>query len=327
MKKISSLLLLAIVFISSVSYAGDRTPRTKVASDNPKVVYGPVNDNPSSLLLESFESPAFPPAGWTKINLDGGTGWTRETVGTTPLPGWNGGVITTPPGGLTAVAYATWNTGGAVSNDQWLVTSQVTNVGADDSLSFWVQVPGYTNAYADSLVIMVSTTTPSSGSFSRVAGFGWNAGNTDTLWSKKSFKLTDFPGVTAGSNIYIAFREKVADNFNDGSAILLDLVQVTVLTSIQQTSTQTPGAYKLSQNYPNPFNPETNISFDIKDQGFVSLKVYDMIGREVADLVNKNLTAGSYTYNFNASKLNSGIYFYKLQTENFSQTKKMMLVK
>ncbi len=331
MKKKITLFAVLVIFAGFVSMGftpdGDRTPRTKISTDNPKVVKGPELDNPSP-LFESFESPTFPPAGWIKLNPDGGTGWERLTAGTTPIPGWNGGVITTPPGGQTAVAFCTWNTGGAVSNDQWLVTPQITNVGAGDSLSFWVQCPGYTNgSYSDSLLIMVSTTTPTLGAFTRVAGFYWPAASSDTNWSRKAFRLTNFAGVTPGSNIYIAFREKVADNFNDGAAILLDLVQVSVLTSIQQTSTQTPDAYKLSQNYPNPFNPSTKISFDILEKGFVSLKVFDMLGREVANLVNKDLSAGSYTYDFDASKLNSGIYFYQIRTNDFVETKRMTLIK
>jgi FtsP/CotA-like multicopper oxidase with cupredoxin domain len=85
--------------------------------------------------------------------------------------------------------------------------------------------------------------------------------------------------------------------------------------------------YSLSQNYPNPFNPETKINYSIKENGFVSLKVYDMIGREVAVLVNEYKTAGIYNINFSGSKLASGIYIYKLTTGNYEKTMKMMLLK
>lgn len=331
--KIFSMLLLLAMLVCGVSFfgfssLGDKTPRTNQTYNNPKVVKGPELDNPLP-IFESFEAPGFPPPGWTKFNPDGGTGWNRQTIGTSPIPGWNGGTITAPPGGLTAVAFCTWNTGGSISNDQWLVTPQITNVGLNDSLTFWVQCPGYANVtFYDSLLIMVSTTTPTIPAFTSAAVLFWPAASPDTLWSRKAFRLSDFPGVTPGSNIYIAFREKVTDNINNGAAILLDLVDVSAIaTSIQQISTQTPQEYNLSQNYPNPFNPATSISFDIVDKVFVSLKVYDMIGREVASLVNKELASGSYTYNFDAGKLNSGIYFYKLQAGNFTETKKMMLVK
>jgi len=88
-----------------------------------------------------------------------------------------------------------------------------------------------------------------------------------------------------------------------------------------------PSMFDLSQNYPNPFNPSTNLEFGISDLGFVSLKVYNASGEEVATLVNEVKAAGYYTVNFNASGLSSGIYFYTLQVNNFTATKKMLLVK
>ena len=88
-----------------------------------------------------------------------------------------------------------------------------------------------------------------------------------------------------------------------------------------------PSEYTLSQNYPNPFNPSTNIKFSIPENGLVSLKVYNVLGEEVTELINKELTTGTYTVNFNASKLTSGIYFYTLSSGNFVQTKKMLLIK
>ena len=88
-----------------------------------------------------------------------------------------------------------------------------------------------------------------------------------------------------------------------------------------------PIAYVLSQNYPNPFNPTTTINFSITKDGFVSLKVYDILGSEVASILDEVKTAGSYNILFDASKLSSGIYFYRLSTPNFTQVKKMTLVK
>lgn len=102
--------------------------------------------------------------------------------------------------------------------------------------------------------------------------------------------------------------------------------------NINTTSVEEPAApisYKLNQNYPNPFNSSTTISFTIPNSEFVTvtLKVYDVLGREVATLVNENLSAGSYSYNFDASNLTSGVYFYKLQAGRYSETKKMILMK
>ncbi len=101
---------------------------------------------------------------------------------------------------------------------------------------------------------------------------------------------------------------------------------------VKQISTEVPGVFSLSQNYPNPFNPATTIKFSIPQGGFVSIKVYDMLGQVVAEIVNGNLQVGSYEANFDASNLGSGTYFYKInvnsnQGVNWAQTKKMVLVK
>jgi hypothetical protein len=97
--------------------------------------------------------------------------------------------------------------------------------------------------------------------------------------------------------------------------------------SVQTISSEVPSAFILNQNYPNPFNPSTKINFSIPKSGFVTLKVYDLTGKEVSSLVNENLNIGTYGVDFSAAQLTSGIYFYTLKTENFSETKKMMLIK
>ena len=92
-------------------------------------------------------------------------------------------------------------------------------------------------------------------------------------------------------------------------------------------NSEKPDKFSLSQNYPNPFNPVTKINYSIPKQGFVTLKVYDLIGREVRTLVNEVKASGSYSVDFNASELSSGVYFYKIQAGDFTETKKMMLIK
>ncbi|MCS6990157.1 MAG: T9SS type A sorting domain-containing protein [Chloroherpetonaceae bacterium] len=88
-----------------------------------------------------------------------------------------------------------------------------------------------------------------------------------------------------------------------------------------------PKTFALEQNYPNPFNPTTTIAYQLPTASDVSLKVYDMLGKEVTTLVNARQDAGAYSVNFNANNLASGLYFYRLQAGNFVQTRKMMLVK
>jgi hypothetical protein len=96
---------------------------------------------------------------------------------------------------------------------------------------------------------------------------------------------------------------------------------------ITQNGNEIPSKYELAQNYPNPFNPTTKINFAIPKQGMVTLKVYDVLGREVANLVNEVKTAGNYIVDFDASALSSGVYFYKLDVNGFSDVKRMMLIK
>ncbi len=88
-----------------------------------------------------------------------------------------------------------------------------------------------------------------------------------------------------------------------------------------------PITYSLSQNYPNPFNPSTIIKFSIQKAGLVTLKIYNILGQEVVTLVNKELKTGTYSFNFDASRLSSGVYLYSIQSGNFFQAKKMILMK
>ena len=99
------------------------------------------------------------------------------------------------------------------------------------------------------------------------------------------------------------------------------------IVKIQNISTEIPSSFSLKQNYPNPFNPSTVISFQLPVAGNVSLKVYDVIGREVQTLVNETLNPGTYETTFDASVLNSGIYFCKLITNGFTDSKRMILLK
>jgi len=99
------------------------------------------------------------------------------------------------------------------------------------------------------------------------------------------------------------------------------------ISGIKQISHTIPANFSLSQNYPNPFNPTTEIQYRIPKSGFVTLKVYNVLGQDVMTLVNQQQTAGSYKVDFNASNLASGIYLYRVESGNVSLTKKMVLLK
>jgi hypothetical protein len=100
-----------------------------------------------------------------------------------------------------------------------------------------------------------------------------------------------------------------------------------LVSNIEQTGGEIPEAFNLSQNYPNPFNPSTSINFTIPESELVTLKVYNVLGKEVETLVNRNLESGSYRFNFNAENLSSGVYFYELKAGSFKEIRKMNLIK
>ncbi len=97
--------------------------------------------------------------------------------------------------------------------------------------------------------------------------------------------------------------------------------------AVENESIKLPNNYELSQNYPNPFNPSTKIRFDLPQSGLVTLKVYDILGKEVATLVNEDKSAGYYEVNFNASNFASGVYFYRITAGKFTAIKKLLLIK
>ncbi|HHN48640.1 MAG TPA: T9SS type A sorting domain-containing protein [Bacteroidales bacterium] len=176
------------------------------------------------VFFEGFEGVMFPPAGWAKINPDGGTGWTDLAANTTPLPGWQGGNADPAPEGGNKMAFCTWTTGGATANDQWLVTPQFT-MAAGMELSFYMRY--WPTTYADQVQIRISTTAQNNvNAFSIIVDdIVFGATSPDT-WQLYSYELDEF--LSPGQTFYIGFREFVADNFDDGAAIFLDNISLSL---------------------------------------------------------------------------------------------------
>jgi len=136
--------------------------------------------------------------------------------------------------------------------------------------------------------------------------------------------------VFAGDNPNGVWRLRVRDDdISDTGRVYAWGLQInnSPLVAIQNVSGELPVSYELSQNYPNPFNPVTNIRFAIPKEGFVTLKVFDITGREVRTLVNENLQTGKYNVDFSGAELSSGVYFYRINAGSFTEVKKMVLVK
>ena len=168
----------------------------------------------------------------------------------------------------------------------------------------------------------------------------WLARSTDGGVTFVNENLSSIPFTAAWPNTDVRFGDyinvdysgtRIATVWTDlrsgGSNQEIYTAVVDLSVGITPISTNTPENYSLSQNFPNPFNPTTKIKFDIKKSGFVNLNVYDSRGSQVSELVNGNYNAGTYEVSFDASKLSSGIYFYKILTGKFAIVKKMMLVK
>ena len=112
----------------------------------------------------------------------------------------------------------------------------------------------------------------------------------------------------------------------NGGTIYTAIVD-TIYVGINRISDIAPSSYSLHQNYPNPFNPSTKIKFEINKSGDIVLNVYDVTGKIVSEIVNEYLTAGTYEVTFDGNNLPSGVYFYQLRAGEFTDTKKLILLK
>ena len=141
-------------------------------------------------------------------------------------------------------------------------------------------------------------------------------------WLNSSWTSTD-----VGEYFGYSVADSAANSYNLGSGYNFTFIRKLIVTGIASQSGNVPAVYSLSQNYPNPFNPTTRIGFEIRDLGFVSLKIYDVLGREVSTLVNEVRQPGSYETTFDAAGLASGVYLYRLEAKDFVSTKKLLLLR
>jgi hypothetical protein len=133
--------------------------------------------------------------------------------------------------------------------------------------------------------------------------------------------------VNVGTNLVLPTVFEDLDNIPrpQGSAYDIGCYEFTGTTEVVQANI--PKSFKLFQNYPNPFNPTTKIEFQLANSGFVSLKVYNVLGNEIKTLLNKEMSAGNYEVTFDGSEFSSGIYFVRLEQDSFIQTIKMTLMR
>jgi plastocyanin len=157
----------------------------------------------------------------------------------------------------------------------------------------------------------------------------WITGiHTTTSDSTTGQNVWDAPLDASNQTFRFVITSPGVHNYHCTPHLALGMVgTITATVSSVNNENQLPKKFNLGQNYPNPFNPSTVINYQLPVSGNVTLKVYDILGKEVATLVDEYHPAGNYDVEFNAAELTNGIYFYKLQAEKYSETKKMILLR
>ncbi len=157
-------------------------------------------------------------------------------------------------------------------------------------------------------------------------GFAYST-NRGVSWTQNNNGLPSSPIMSAltyqkqGSNIQ--YYAGLFENINGGAKVY----KMNSPIGIQQISSEVPNAFSLSQNYPNPFNPMTKIKFNVVKASNINVTVFDVLGRHITTLVNEKLNAGTYETEWNANSMPGGVYFYRVEADDFTETKKMILVK
>ncbi|MBN8585337.1 MAG: T9SS type A sorting domain-containing protein [Ignavibacteria bacterium] len=147
-------------------------------------------------------------------------------------------------------------------------------------------------------------------------------------WEKRENSSSSGNDYASGIAVQDSDRIYITGSANfSGTGIAYYTLRYSKIMAIDPISTNIPSKFGLMQNYPNPFNPVTSIRFDIPKSSFVNIKVFDVMGREVANLVNEQLKAGEYMVKWDAVRFSSGIYFYSIAAEGYQVTKKMILTK
>ncbi len=200
---------------------------------------------------------------------------------------------------------------------QWLQTYNGTGNAADDVYSLAIDRTGniYVTGYSfgsgtnnDHATVKYN----SAGTQQWVQRYNGPTSNSDEAYSV---------AVDTTGNVYVTGGSRSNTGFD------FTTIKYSQTVGIQSISSEIPKGYSLSQNYPNPFNPMTNVKIQMSKGGFVSLKVFDITGKEVAVLVDEELNAGVYNVDFDASNLSSGTYFYSMEASGFRDVKKMVVVK
>lgn len=270
-------------------------------------------------------------AGGIYYSQNDGTTWSPTNLNNQTIYCFHGNTNKLFAGGTGAGLYFSANAGGT-----WSPVAGITQpIGGITSYSKYVFAGGSTGIYVSS--DYGDTWSQTSFPYPYVNALASYGSNVFAGTEKNGFFISSDNGTTwININKNLGPRISVSRIFirgNDlyGATYTSSIVRAPLSTfiGINQISTELPDDFSLKQNYPNPFNPNTIINFSLKSSGFISLKVYDIRGTEIAELVNQKMNAGTFSFTFDASNYNlsSGVYFYKLKAGEFENVKRMVLVK
>lgn len=292
-------------------------------------------------LQEGFETtdtiPGAVPPGWSVWNnavfpIDPTGNWMVRDTGKS-MPGLSTALSKSHSGkrsiGATWYAGVDTNSSAYGVADAWIVTKRV-NITAGDSLRFFIS--GGSQTYWDSVQVWVGILDSNPANFVIFPGFRLGTvsfpgtsggGSVYGLFVRKAYSLNSF----AGQTVWIGFRYHTNTSIDGYAAYLDDIMIGSPNVGVTSNNSSLPNKFSLEQNYPNPFNPVTNIRYSVPKATNVQLTIFNSMGQEVKKLVNEFKSPGSYSVDFNATEFASGTYFYKLETADFTETKKMTLVK
>jgi hypothetical protein len=291
------------------------------------------------------ENPAtFQTSVWASYSTTGGTTWaTNQKVSnatfTYPCPACSPACYRGDYDAITAnpkVGFATWydarncsyqTMGGYFPDFAMTVLPPTLGAnGTNDSAFYRVSIPAV-KLYSDTAIFSATVTNPPGTGTITLTFLNKTTPATQNT-------LTTFPDSlrlrarTTGGVPNGIYNIRIQGNGPNGTPVHVRTVILNVgFIGLHNNNNKIPENFYLYQNYPNPFNPTTNIKFDIPKDGFVKLNVYDITGKQIAELVNGTYKAGSYTADFDGSNFASGVYFYKIETADYTSIRKMIFVK
>lgn len=259
------------------------------------------------VIDEKFDDAQFPPNGWTVNQTHQTNTWIAGNI-------TDQNFSSIDPTNVNS-AFCPWI---AEDQDEWLITPSFSLASGAATIEFYA---GYSTDWLSAATLKLQISVDGGTNWTQI----WEALNDGQPWGWR-YQNVDITQYANNSEMKLAWQYVG----NDGDVAAVDNVKLTgfvTVTDVEEEHERIPIHYELSQNYPNPFNPSTKISYSIPNSGKVMLVIYDVLGREVKTLVNQEQNAGKYTIDFNAERLSSGVYFYRLSADKFSETRKLLLLR